>query len=158
MDPKTQALYIVEDKHKTTVFDLAYSYATTKYDIRYNEISHDFDISLKNKKDWHIINMNSLLIELIQSGIHITNNKLEILMKSTMIEKHNPVKEYFSSLPDWDGTDYISQLASYVPTYDDSAFVYHLKKWLVRTIKCALEPDYFNKQAFILCHKGQSSG
>lgn len=29
---------------------------------------------------------------------------------------------------------------------------------MVRTVKCAVEPNYFNKQALIICHKAQNSG
>jgi len=102
--------------------------------------------------------LNSLIIELAKAGIEISTSKLEILIRSELIQKYNPIKEYFESLEKWDGKDYITKLVSYVPTYDNVAFLYHFRKWLVRAIKCALEPSYFNKQAFIISHKGQSSG
>ncbi|MGB5362994.1 MAG: virulence-associated E family protein, partial [Aureibaculum sp.] len=158
MTSKNNKLYIVKDPKKKTIFDYTHEYLCSKYDIFYNEISHDFQISLKGKKSWYYLNVNSLIIELAKAGVDITPSKLEILIKSELIEKYNPIKEYFQSLPKWDGEDYIKKLASYVPTYDDKAFLYHLKKWLVRAILCALEPNYFNKQALIISHKGQSSG
>ncbi|MDO6516566.1 VapE domain-containing protein [Zobellia uliginosa] len=153
-----KGLYHVKDPKKKTIYDYTYDYLVEKYDIMYNEISHDFQISLKGQKRWHYLNLNSLIIELAKASIDISTAKLEILIRSELIQKHNPIKEYFNSLDKWDGTDYIKKLASYVPTYDDKAFLYHFKKWLVRAIKCALEPNYFNKQAFIISHKGQSSG
>lgn len=158
MTSKNNKLYIVKDPKKKTIFDYTHEYLCSKYDIFYNEISHDFQISLKGKKSWYYLNVNSLIIELAKAGVDITPSKLEILIKSELIEKYNPIKEYFQSLSKWDGEDYIKKLASYVPTYDDEAFLYHLKKWLVRAILCALEPNYFNKQALIISHKGQSSG
>ncbi|MCT4646923.1 MAG: virulence-associated E family protein [Carboxylicivirga sp.] len=158
MEAKENSLYIVDNPKKKTVFDYAADYLFEKYDIRYNEISHDYQISLIGKNQWHCLNLNSLIIELTKAGIDISPGKLEIFIKSELIAKHNPIQNYFESLSDWDGIDHIKNLCSYVPTYEDEAFLYHFKKWLVRAVKCALEPSYFNKQAFILSHKGQSSG
>lgn len=157
MDSK-ESLYVVDNPKMKTVFDYAAGYLFEKYDIRYNEISQDYQISLIGENRWHYLNINSLIIELTKAGIEISPGKLEIFIKSELISKHNPILNYFKSLPQWDGTAYIQQLCSYVPTYEDEAFLYHFRKWLVRAVRCALEPDYFNKQAFILSHKGQSSG
>lgn len=151
-------LYTVRDPKKKTIYDYTHEYLIEKYDIMYNEISHDFQISLKGLKKWHYLNLNSLIIELAKANIDISTAKLEILIKSELILKYNPIKEYFENLRSWDGLDHIGKLASYVPTYEQEAFIYHFKKWLVRAIKCALEPNYFNKQALIISHKGQSSG
>ena len=151
-------LYNVKDAKKKTIYDYTIEYLEGKYDIMYNEISHDFQISFKHTTEWSYLNLNSLIIELAKAGIDISTGKLEILIRSELIPKYNPIRAYFESLPKWNGEDHILKLASYVPTYDDGAFVYHLKKWLVRAIKCALEPAYFNKQALIISHKGQSSG
>ncbi|WP_298506912.1 VapE domain-containing protein [uncultured Maribacter sp.] len=153
-----QDLYNVKDPKKKTIYDYTMEYLETKYDVMYNEISHDFQIAFKDSRNWHYLNLNSLIIELTKAGIDISTSKLEILMRSEWIPKYNPIKEYFESLPKWDGVDYILKLASYVPTYEKEAFVYHFRKWLVRSIKCALESSYFNKQAFILSHMGQNSG
>ncbi|MBO3100311.1 VapE domain-containing protein [Gelidibacter pelagius] len=158
METNKQQLYIVKDPKKKTIFDYAIDYLSGKYDILYNEISHDFQISLKGNKEWNYINLNSLIIELNKAGVEINPAKLEILIKSELIKKYNPIQEYFKSLPKWDGVDHISKLAAYLPIYEPEVFLYHFKKWLVRSIKCALEPGYFNKQALIISHKGQSSG
>lgn len=151
-------LYQVKDVKKQTIYDYAFEYLIDKYDILYNEISHDFQISLKGEGEWQYLNLNSVIIELAKSGIEISTAKLEILIKSQWIPKYNPIAHYFNNLPEWDHQDHIENLASYVPTYEDVAFCYHFKKWLVRAVKCALEPGYFNKQALIISHKGQSSG
>lgn len=151
-------LYHVKNAKKKTIYDYTMEYLEAKYDITYNEISHDFQIAFKNSKELKYLNLNSLIIELAKAGVDIPTGKLEILIRSEWIPKYNPVKEYFESLPKWDGEDHILKLASYVPTYEKEAFNYHFKKWLVRTLKCALEISYFNKQAFILSHQGQNSG
>ena len=151
-------LYQVKENARETIYDKISKYLNAKYDIRYNEISHDIQIKLQNTSDWFYINLNSLLIELTTADVEVSMNKLEIYIKSELVDRHNPIDNYFNSLEKWDGQDYISKLASYVPTFENEAFLYHLKKWLVRAIKCALEPGYFNKQCLIISHKGQSSG
>ncbi len=151
-------LYLVKDAKRKTVYDYTMEYLEAKYDITFNEISHDFQIAFKASKEWQYLNLNSLIIELAKAGIDIPNGKLETLIRSEWIPKCNPIKEYFENLPKWDGMDHILKLASYVPTYEKEAFNYHVKKWLVRSIKCALEKNYFNKQAFVLSHQGQNSG
>ncbi|MEM1260618.1 MAG: VapE domain-containing protein [Bacteroidota bacterium] len=156
--PNGGELYQVSNAKKKTVFDYTMEYLEAKYDISYNEISHDFQISLKGSREWRYMNLNSLIIELAKAGVDIPTGKLEILIRSEWIPKYNPIKEYFENLPKWDGIDHILKLTSYVPTYEKEAFDYHFKKWLVRTIKCALETHYFNKQAFVLSHRGQNSG
>jgi len=151
-------LYRVDNPKKKTIYDYISDYLFEKYDIRYNQISQDYQISLRNGREWYDLNTNSLLIELAKCGIDASPGKLEILIKSELIDKYNPILEYFTSLPKWDGVDYIKKHCSYVPTYEPEAFEYHFKKWIVRAVKCSLEPTYFNKQAFIISHKGQSSG
>jgi hypothetical protein len=42
------------------------------------------------------------LIELAQSGIEINMNKLEILVRSHLIQQYNPIREYFENLETWD--------------------------------------------------------
>lgn len=151
-------LYKVNGQKKKTVYDFALEYLLEKYDIRYDKLGHDFQISFQNKNDWEILDVNSILIELVQSNIKITPAKVEILLKSHFIPKFNPLEEYFESLPAWDGTDHIKALASYLPMLEPDPFLYHFRKWLVRTVKCAIEENHFNKQCLVLVHPEQNSG
>lgn len=151
-------LYKVTAQKKKTVYDFALEYLLEKYDIRYDRLGQDFQISFKNKNDWEILDVNSILIELVQSNIKITPAKVEILLKSHFIPKINPLETYFESLPAWDGNDHIKALASYLPMLEPDPFLYHFKKWLVRTVKCALEENHFNKQCLVLVHPEQNSG
>ncbi|MCT4214248.1 virulence-associated E family protein [Elizabethkingia anophelis] len=142
-----------------TIFDRALKYIYNKYDLRFNIISLEYQIKVVNSgEEWTDLNINSLFIELIQSGIDISMNKLEILIKSHLIDWYNPIKEYFSFLHPWDGKDHIANLCSYVKTNDDKAFAYHFEKWFTRTVLCALENGYVNKQCMVLASSLQNSG
>lgn len=141
----------------TTVFDRIIKYLEKKYQIRYNEIALEFEIRTENT-DWTELNLNSLYIELIQAGINITLSKLEILMRSHLIRRYNPLEEYFHNLPKWDGEDHIKKLSSFVKTTDDIFFQKHFEKWITRTVLCALKTGYINKQCLVLYNVIQNSG
>lgn len=142
-----------------TIYDRALNFLKEKYLIRYNTIALELEIKLKESEtEWSDLNINSLLIELAQSGIDISMAKLEILLRSHLIEQYNPISEYFKNLPEWDGNDHIAILCTYIKTADDKAFHYHFEKWLTRTVLCALEKEKVNKQCFVLCNTLQNSG
>lgn len=151
-------LYQSETKSKT-IYDRTIDYLNGKYKIRFNVIALELEICLKDSaSEWSSLNVNSLLIELAQSGIEITMNKLEILVKSHLITSYNPIQEYFENHREWDRKDHIRHLCSFVKTTDDEAFHYHFEKWLTRTVICALEKEKVNKQCFVLCNTLQNSG
>ena len=142
----------------SNIFGITEKYLSEKYDFRYNEIALEIEYKPKKEKKFKSVNENSLYIELQKKGIKISISNLIALLRSDYVTNFNPIKEYFLSLPKWDGKLHIQELASYVPTFDQKQFEYHFVKWCVRTVKCVFLDDYFNKQAFILVHKGQSSG
>ncbi|WP_312090625.1 VapE domain-containing protein [Chryseobacterium sp.] len=140
-----------------TVFDKVIKYLNHKYQVSYNEIALEFEIRTENE-DWDELNINSLFIELIQSGINITLNKLEILLKSHWIEKYNPIQNYFENLPKWNGENHIQKLANHITTTDDESFQKHFEKWLTRAVLCSLKKGYVNKQCLVLFNTKQNSG
>ena len=141
-----------------TIFDRTLKYLNSKYSLRFNTISLEFEIKRTSDKQWSDLNLNSLFIELTQSGIDIPINKLEILVRSHLISQYNPISEYFENLEDWDGEDHIKNLCSYVKTNDDNAFLYHMEKWFTRAVLCALEKEKINKHCLVLANTIQNSG
>ena len=151
------ALYQTGTESKT-IFDRALKYLNSKYSLRFNTISLEFEIKRSSDKKWSSLNLNSLYIELIQSGIDIPVNKLEILVRSHLIKQYNPISEYFESLEEWDQEDHIKKLCSFVKTNDDNAFRYHVEKWFTRAVLCALEKEKINKHCLVLANMMQNSG
>lgn len=146
------------DAPSKTIYDRTINYLNEKYNIRFNTIALELEIKLKDKNEnWSVLNINSLLIELAQSGIDITMNKLEILVRSHLIKQYNPIREYFENLENWNGEDYIQKLSTYLKTNDDKAFLYHFEKWLTRAVLCSLTKGYVNKQSLVLASH-QNSG
>ncbi|KYH06955.1 virulence-associated E family protein [Chryseobacterium cucumeris] len=154
---ENKILYQIKTETKT-IFDRAINYLNSKYSIRFNTISLELEIKLVSDKKWSALNLNSLFIELVRSGIDIPINKLEILVRSHLIQQYNPIREYFENLENWDNESHISKLCSYVKTTDDKSFQKYFEKWITRTVICALKPGYINKQCFVLFNTKQNSG
>ncbi len=158
MEENIPELYY-SDIVSNTIFDKIIKYIDQKYRIRFNLISLDYEINLIGQSFWESLNLYSLLIELNKNSIEVNYNKLEILIKSNLIVRYNPIKEYFLELPQWDQRkDYIKELASYVTTNDNAAFEYHFKKWLTRAVICAIEKEKINKHCLVLANGDQHSG
>ncbi len=158
MSGNEEKMYGVRERKKKTIYDYIFEYASKKYELRYDELGHEFQISFCGKNNWEILDVNSFLIELAQSNVQVNPAKLEIYLRSHFVQKFNPIEEYFKALPNWHGEDHIRALASYLPLKEPELFVYHFRKWLVRTVRCAMEKNYFNKQCLVLVHPQQNSG
>jgi predicted P-loop ATPase len=137
-------------------------YLDSHYDFRFNSISLAFEMKLKDNTEFTKLNEDSLFIELQDNFIPIALSTIISILKSGVIcEPYDPFKVYFQRLSSWNESkdpDYIEKLASYIKTDDDISFRHHLKKHLVRTVRCALNDNYINKQAFILVGSTQNTG
>ena len=58
-----------------TIFDRTLKYLNSKYSLRFNTISLEFEIKRSLDKKWSSLNLSSLYIELIQSGIDIPKSE-----------------------------------------------------------------------------------
>ena len=151
-------LYINEELASDSIYDEIHQYLNSRYRIVFNEISLKYYIKLLDSIQWYDLNDKSLLIELISAKYKIKKGELETYLGSNYIEQINPFEEYFNHLEKWDKTDYITKLASYLQTDNDKLFVYHLKKWLVRTVKSAINKTFYNKNCIVLIHEEENSG
>ncbi|MBM6498986.1 VapE domain-containing protein [Flavobacterium macrobrachii] len=161
---KEKAPILKPETHVTTIIHITEDYLAQHYDIRHNIIANEIEYSKKGKNDWSPCNENSLWIEMQKKSIKVPASTLEKILKSDFVPKFNPLIDYFENLPIWDGkTDYILQYANYITLAtgeDRYQFDYHFKKWCVRSVKCATDDNYFNKNAFVLSDdgKGQNIG
>lgn len=144
----------------STIFHQAEDYLRSKYQFRYNAIKHVYETTEIDTLDYKELNENSLFVELNKAGIKISLNNLKALLKSDFCPRYNPIAYYFENLKEWNDNepDYIEELASFIDAEEQEEFTNHFKKWMVRSVKCALEDGYYNKHAFILVHSEQNSG
>ncbi|WP_414617877.1 VapE domain-containing protein [Dyadobacter sp. 32] len=141
-----------------TIFHQSEDFLSKYYDFRYNTVSLDIEYSKKNAKAFSVVNENQLFVTMNKAGIKVGMDKLICILKSDFVPHFNPVTSYFENLPKWDNEDHIGILASHLHAEQPTQLHVQFKKWLVRCVKCAFEPGYFNKQAFILVHSKQNSG
>lgn len=151
----TQAkkIHIVKNK-----FNDAEDYLSNKYDFRVNIVALTIEYQEKESSKFELLNENSLFRELQNNNICLSISNLIALLKSDFVPQYDPFLDYFHNLPNWNGKENIKKLASYVKTRDQIAWEKHLKKHLVRIVKCAIVPPYYNKQALILVDPKQNSG
>lgn len=123
-------------------------FVTKLYDLRFNTLTNELLARPKGKKDpFELFNQSELVCQLFEAGYSKFNAELEAFL-SARVPRFDPIREYFNTLPTWDGqTDHIDYLAAFVETDDDAFFRPMFAKHLVRTVRqaLALEPGFFNK-------------
>ena len=83
---------------------------------------------------------------------------IQSVINSDMTPSFNPFKEYFESLPEWDGIDYIEQYADAVQTTNQEFWRESFKRWLVGLVACSTIDEVVNQYALILFSSGQGLG
>ena len=158
---KTQQISATEQFNENTIFHITERFLSQHYDFRYNEIKNDIEYKpAQSGKEWETMNENNLYLHLQKSNIKCSINNLLAILKSDFVPRFNPIVTYFKTLPAWTDKepDFIDDLATHVHFEKQGQLNLQFKKWLVRAVRCAVEKDYYNKQAFILVHRQQNSG
>ncbi len=132
-------------------------YLENKYHFRRNILSLEIEIKNKGEDKFNPVNENSLYRELQRTGHGIALNNIISLLKSDFVEDYDPLKIYFTKLK-YDNKSHIDKLSGYIKVADQAEWQKHFKKHLVRTVACALDENYFNKQALIIVQEKQNSG
>lgn len=136
----------------------AIMYIQKHYDIRHNIILDKFEFRPKGGT-WEYLNdrhLSTMMIDLIRNAnIDMNIASIDDLVKSPeLAPSFDAFKDYFGSLPAWDGkTDYIQQLADTVELTNDADrefFNMSLKKWLVALVGCAINDNVVNQQMLLL--------
>lgn len=135
-------------------------FLSARYDLRYNIVANRVEYRMKNECKFQQCNENTLHRDLTKNFIEYSLNGLISLLKSDFVPKYDPLSDYFTGLPKWDGTEHIDKLASYihVKLTDKERFKKNFKKMFIRMVACAMDEMVFNKQCFVLVHEKQNSG
>lgn len=121
-----------------------------RYEFHRNEVTGYYEVCSRDVikgKFHHWTRMddnieNSLWIEMEEDGLQTQQPRLHSLINSDFSEKYNPLLDFLTALPAWDGkTDYIQMLADRIHIADtDGAhhtqedFRYFFKKWFVAMV------------------------
>lgn len=93
---------------------------------------------------------NSILREVKMHNIKCSKDTLRMLLFSDYVHSFDPYKAYFEALPEWDGIDYIAELAKSVKSTQPAHFELCLRKWLVALVASLLEEETVNHTAIVL--------
>lgn len=105
---------------------------------------------------------NSLWIEMEEDGLQTLLPRLHSLINSDFSEKYNPLLDYLTALPAWDGkTDYIQMLADRIHIADTDGvhhtqedFRYFFKKWFVAMVVTWVTDTVVGQTILIFVGKG----
>jgi len=112
----------------------------------------EFHLSDETKfKNLTDTDFNSIRVKLNLNGIPCSKENLKTIIFSDLWEQYDPYQEFLEGLPEWDGHDYIADLASTIKTDDDKYWEWCLRKWLVALVGSLASEDTVNQTAIIFC-------
>jgi len=92
-----------------------------RYRFRRNTITNQIEYVEEGMYmfDWSPLTkeaMNRITIEALTEGIVAWDKDVKRFVESTLVADYDPVHDYLSALPEWDGKDRVGELARRVPT------------------------------------------
>lgn len=98
--------------------------------------------------------LNTIFFRMSEAGITYPLNNLKAIIDSDYAISLDPINDYFSQLPQWDGkTDHIAQLAETVQASDQAYWHEVLRHWMVGMVSCAINAQDINQQVILLVGK-----
>lgn len=141
-----------------------------RYEFHRNEVTGYYEVCsrdvLKGKfHSWTRMDdniENSLWIEMEEDGLQTQQPRLHSLINSDFSEKYNPLLDYLTALPEWDGkTDYIQMLADRIHIantdgahHTQEDFRYFFKKWFVAMVVTWVTDTVVGQTILIFVGKG----
>ena len=104
------------------------------------------------------IHYNTLAKDAELEGISTNVQRIRMFVNTLYTTPYDPFVSYFTSLPKWDGRDYITELAQTIQTMDQKFWIDSLKRWLVAMVACGTLDHVINHQMLILFSQGQGIG
>lgn len=127
--------------------------------VRFNVIRRQCEIAWKSAQDdsYRPItdrDENTLWCRMKKQGAEVRLMDIRNVLQSEFVLPFHPFEDYFNSLPEWDGVDYIGQLAQTVHVKGDAAcFVEHFRKWFVGMVATLLDDRSVNHEILVFIGK-----
>ena len=154
-------------------------YFRINYAVRFNNLAKQYETAkiyqgMNGGHDsiiWEQLQKEELHNDMIRAGAKgrgaLSDKEVtRILRDRRLVPEYDPLLGYFTALENYldpnDTYSYIDDLASCITVAggeeDQNRWRLSFKKALVRTVKCALNDNYFNKQVLTLYSKNQDAG
>ena len=144
----------VQDGAFNSVIEQIQNYLTEHYEFKFNSVTQRLLVRNKGMNEpYHYLadyEFNTILKRIKTHNIKCSKETLLMILKSDYVLKFDPYIEYFHKLPEWDGKDYVTQLAQTVTVTQPKHFEVCLKKWLVGMVASLLDENVSNQTAIVL--------
>lgn len=136
-----------------TTIEEVEAFITTQACLRYNTVRAQVEIAWQGSDLFSPItdrDENTLWCRMCKAGWRVRLSDVRNVILSECIPLYNPFTEYFQTLPEWDGTDYIARLADMVHINGDhKLFTLHLRKWLVAMVASLSDEEVVNHEILV---------
>ena len=140
--------------------DVIQKYLNDTFIIHYNRITNRIEYQKKDSDDltWYEVNdrfVNEVWRYFQMNGYNYSAIKIRQILDSEFIPEYDPFREYFYSLPEWDGDNHIGFFISLIETPPEQTenWTKYFRKWIVGAVACALERG-LNHHCIVLVGKG----
>lgn len=124
-------------KHQRVAYRLR-EFLNRRYEIRFNEILQMTEFRERKSllfmfRELGRRELNTIHHEANIEGIEAAFSEVDELVHSTRIPIYNPITEFLNSLPQWDGHDYIADVAHMVPN-DNPHWERLFRQWFLSMV------------------------
>lgn len=111
--------------------------ATKKFNMMTQSVEWEFDERLGDLLNSQDASIATGAIMQVASQCDIATGAAEKILENMPSEKYHPMEDWILSLPDWDGRDYISELAAGLPVVDGYSEYTQavVKRWLIQAVQ-----------------------
>lgn len=121
--------------------------------IGFDQFATDIFINGQRLTDQHLLDLRSVLERSLRTGVK-PNDVASAVQAVANDNAYDPLRDYFESLPAWDGHDYIAEFSSHLALEQDIELVY-VRKHLIACAVRALMPGSKVDTALILFSEEQ---
>jgi predicted P-loop ATPase len=144
---------------KLHALQIAETHLAERYQFRFNSVKGLPEFKNRVKSEWKVIDdytENSLKREVLaETGSYVKISDFRGILASSFSKKYDPFIEYFTSLDEWDLSDYIRDLAETVTVRNPELFRLYLRKWLIATVANAITKENCQNHTCITLTGGQ---
>lgn len=97
--------------------ELMRHFLSIRYRFRQNELTGSVEFAELNRfvttwKPFTERERNTLCLEAMKAGIEVWDKDIKRYVNSTLIQQYDPITDWISDLPDWDGKDRVGELCA----------------------------------------------
>lgn len=114
-------------------FHLLAAFINETFDCRFNTLINATEIKLKDETTFRCVSKREIadiVVRAARKGINTNLLCVTTLLRSTSVQRYDPINAYLDSLPAWDGKDRIYDLAFRVKT-DNAHWPMFLHRWVL---------------------------